>query len=157
MRIPRFSAALATVALALAAGAAAQDDSNPRFGVWKLRSDNPPPYENVMTYAAHGDGGMSITVATTNADGETSEWSYVTMFDGEFRPVAGIQNSDTAVEVVDERTNRISNRRDGKVYQVIVNTLSEDGSRIDNDYVRLDADGKIIRVTRAIYDRMEAE
>ena len=157
MRIPRFSAALATVALALAAGAAAQDDSNPRFGVWKLRSDNPPPYENVMTYAAHGDGGMSITVATTNADGETSEWSYVTMFDGEFRPVAGIENSDTAVEVVDERTNRISNRRDGKVYQVIVNTLSEDGSRIDNDYVRLDADGKIVRVTRAIYDRMEAE
>ncbi len=161
MRLTRFPAVLAmlSLGLGLAACAAAQDgtDSNPRFGVWRLRSDNPPPYKNVMTYAAHGDGGMSIEVATTNAEGNASVWSYVTMFDGVFRPVEGIENSETAVEVVDERSTRISNMRNGAVYQVIINTLSEDGNRIDNEYVRLDADGKITRVTHAIYDRVQEE
>lgn len=157
MRSSRIPAVVALLALGLVACAAAQDDadSNPRFGIWRLRSDNPPPYRNIMTYAPHGDGGMSITVATTNMEGNTSEWGYVTLFDGEFRTVEGLENSETAVEVVDERTNRISNARDGAVYQVIINTLSEDGNRIDNDYVRMDADGKITRVTRAIYDRVQ--
>ncbi len=155
---------LALVALALAAFVASAcgggpeaeaQDANPRFGVWKIRSDNPPPYQNIMTYAPWGDGGMSITVATTNADNETSEWSYETLFDGVFRPVAGQENADTAVEIVTERSTRILNRRDGVVYQVIINTLSDDGNRIDNDYVRLDEEGRITRVTRAIYDRIE--
>jgi len=58
---------------------------------------------------------------------------------------------------VNERSTRISNMRDGVVYQVIINTLSDDGNRIDNDYVRMDADGKITRVTRATYDRVQEE
>ena len=158
MTISRLTGALATILLGfalVACAAAGQDDDNPRFGVWRLRSDNPPPYQNVMTYAPHGEGGMSITVATTNAEGNESEWGYVTMFDGVFRTVEGIENAETAVEVVDERTTRISNQRDGMLYQVIINTLSEDGNRIDNEYVRLDADGKITRVTHATYDRVE--
>ena len=161
MRSSRFPAVLAALSLGLGlvACAAAQDDSdsNPRFGIWRLRSDNPPPYKNVMTYAPHGEGGMSITVATTNAEGNESVWGYETMFDGVFRPVEGIENSETAVEVVDERSTRISNMRSGAVYQVIINTLSEDDNRIDNEYVRLDADGNITRVTHAIYDRVQEE
>ena len=159
MRSSRFPAVLAALSLGLGlvACAAAQDDSNPRFGIWRLRSDNPPPYKNVMTYAPHGDGGMSITVATTNAEGNTSEWGYDTLFDGVFRPVRGLENSETAVEYVDEHSTRISNSRNGAVYQVIINTLSDDGNRIDNEYVRLDADGKITRVNHAIYDRVQEE
>ena len=159
MRSSRFPAVLAALSLGLGlvACAAAQDDSNPRFGIWRLRSDNPPPYKNVMTYAPHGDGGMSITVATTNAEGNTSEWGYDTLFDGVFRPVRGLENSETAVEYVDEHSTRISNSRNGAVYQVIINTLSDDGNRIDNEYVRMDADGKITRVTHAIYDRVQEE
>ena len=157
----RFPAVLAmlSLGLGLVACAAAQDDtgSNPRFGIWRLRSDNPAPYKNVMTYAPHGDGGMSITVATTNAEGNTSEWGYDTLFDAVFRPVRGLENSETAVEYVDEHSTRISNSRDGTVYQVIINTLSDDGNRIDNEYVRMDADGKITRVTHAIYDRVQEE
>ena len=161
MRSSRIAAVLAVLGLGLglAAHAHAQGGANAteRYGVWRLRSDNPPPYKNVMTYAPHGDGGMSITVATTNAEGNTSEWGYVTMFDGVFRPVEGIANSETAVEIVDERSTRILNSRNGAVYQVIINTLSDDGNRIDNEYVRMDADGKITRVTHAIYDRIEEE
>ena len=159
MRFSRFPATLAALSLGLGlvACAAAQDDSNPRFGIWRLRSDNPAPYKNIMTYAPHGDGGMSITVATTNAEGNTSEWGYDTLFDGVFRPVRGLENSETAVEYVDERSTRISNSRSGAVYQVIINTLSDDGNRIDNEYVRMDADGNITRVTHAIYDRVQEE
>jgi hypothetical protein len=75
------------------------------------------------------------------------------MFDGKFLAVAGQENSETAVEIVNETTTRISNRRDGRVYQVIINTLSDDGNSISNEYVRLDENGKITRVTHAIYDR----
>ena len=161
MRTSRIAAVLTVVGLGfgLAAHAQAQGGANAteRYGVWRLRSDNPPPYKNVMTYAPHGDGGMSIEVATTNAEGNTSVWSYVTMFDGVFRPVEGIENSETAVEIVTERSTRILNARNGSVYQVIINTLSEDGNRIDNDYVRVDAEGKITRVTRATYDRVQEE
>lgn len=137
-----------------AAGEAAEEMSNPRFGVWQLESERPPPYRNVMTYEPYGDGGMMITVATTNDDGETSEWSYATLFDGEFRPVEGQENATTAVEVVDERTNRILNARAGEVYQVIINVLSEDGNTINNEYRRTAEDGTE-SVSHAVYRRIE--
>lgn len=139
---------------AQAAEAAAETPDNPRFGVWQLESDRPPPYRNVMTYEPWGDGGMKITVATTNADGETSSWGYVTMFDGEFRPVEGQEGATTAVEVVDEYTNRILNARDGEVSQVIINVLSEDGNTINNEYRRTRQDGTE-SVSHAVYRRIE--
>jgi hypothetical protein len=125
-------------------------DTNPRFGVWRNQS-NP---NNVMTYEPYGDGGMKITVATTRS-GNTSEWSYVTLFDGVFRPVQGQENVETAVEFIDEQSTRIYNKRNGLVGQVIINTLSEDGNTINNEYVRMDADGKITGVGHAIYERVQ--
>ncbi len=144
---------LAALAAVLVASADASAQDNPRFGVWKLRSDAPPPQVNIMTYEPYMGRGMRITVASTNARGQSSEWGYATMFDGEFLPVTGQEDSETAVEIVNDLTTRISNRRDGRVYQVIINTLSEDGNSISNEYVRLDENGKITRVTHAIYDR----
>ncbi len=149
------SLALATVLLVGVVAEVSAQDTNPRFGVWKLKSDAPPPSSNVMTYEPYGDGGMKITVASTNRDGRSSEWGYVTMFDGAFRPVEGQENAETAVEIVDERTTRIINRRNGRVSQVIINTLSDDGNTISNEYVRMDADGKITRVTHATYERID--
>ena len=106
-----------------------------------------------MTYEPYMGTGMRITVASTNARGQNNEWGYATMFDGKFLAVAGQENSETAVEIINETTTRISNRRNGRVYQVIINTLSDDGNSISNEYVRLDENGKITRVTHAIYDR----
>ncbi len=145
-------AALAAVAT-FALPASAQS-TNPRFGVWQMQSDAPPPSKNIMTYAPWGDGGMSITVAATNARGEETEWGYDTLFDGEFRAVWGQDGADTAVEIIDDRSTRILNSRNGRVYQVIINTLSEDGNTINNEYVRLDEEGKITRVTHAVYRRI---
>lgn len=137
-------------------GAASVSAQNPadRFGEWKMDSDNPPPYVNIMTYEPWGDGGMSITVAATNSRGQDSEWGYNTLFDGEFRPVWGQENARTAVEFVDERTTRITNMRNGRVTQVIINTLSEDGNVIENEYVRMDENGKIVGVGHATYRRI---
>ena len=140
------------IAMAAVATASAQHD-NPRFGVWTLKSDAPPPASNVMTYEPWGDGGMKITVESTNRRGEESRWSYTTLFDGEFRPVTGQEHAETAVEIVDEQVTRISNARSGRVTQVIINTLSEDGNTISNEYVRLGEDGKIVRVSHAVYER----
>ncbi len=127
--------------------------SNPRFGVWELESDAEPPTRNVMTYEPWGEGGMKITVAQTNSEGETSEWSYTTLFDGEFHEVEGQENATTAVEVIDEHTNHIHNARNGEVYQTIVNVLSEDGNTINNEYRRMMQDGTE-RVSHAVYRRI---
>ena len=133
---------------------AAEAPSNPRFGVWRLESDAPPPFSNIMTYEPWGDGGMKITVASTNTEGESSEWSYNTLFDGVFRTVEGREDAETAVEVIDEHTNHIHNARGGEVYQVIVNVLSEDGNTINNEYRTTREDGTE-RVSHAVYRRIE--
>ncbi len=130
-------------------------DPSTRFGRWQMDSDAPPPAINIMTYESWGDGGMSITVAATNGEGRDSEWGYNTMFDGEFREVWGQNASETAVEWVNEQTTRISNMRDGRVTQVIINTLSEDGNTIENEYVRMDENGKVTGVGHATYRRIQ--
>jgi hypothetical protein len=140
--------------LAFAAAVSAQNPAE-RFGKWQMDTDRPPPYVNIMTYEPWGDGGMSITVESTNASGEDNAWGYNTMFDGEFREVWGQEGAETAVEWVNERTTRISNMRNGRVTQVIINTLSDDGNRIDNEYVRLDENGKITGVSHAVYRRIQ--
>lgn len=154
MRVISKIAAIALLAAPVLSSPLAAQDASDRFGAWRMQSDAPPPASNVMTYEPYGDGGMRVTVEATNARGQDSKWGYVTLFDGEFRPVEGQVGSDTAVEFVNERTTRITNRREGRVTQVIINTLSEDGNVIENEYVRMDADGKIVGVGHAVYVRI---
>lgn len=130
------------------------EDSNPRFGKWKLKSDAPAPASNIMTYEPHGDGGMKITIVAVNREGKTRTWGYVTMFDGKYRPVTGDSNTeDSAVEVVDERTNKIYNRT-GERTNTIINVLSEDGNTINNEYHNTNEDGTE-RVSHAVYERIQ--
>jgi hypothetical protein len=140
-------AAVITVGLLAASPSWAQGET--RFGIW----DNSTNPNNVMTYEPHGKGGMKITVSNPSKPGD--EWSYVTMFDGVFRPVTGQKGAETAVEVINAKSTRISNKRDGVLYQVVINTLSEDNNTINNEYVRLDKDGKITGVTHVTYIRRQ--
>jgi hypothetical protein len=143
---------LIAVVAALSAVVTAQTQ-NPRFGRWKLKSDDPPPALNIMTYEPYGDGGMRITVEATNAKGEKRKWGYVTLFDGKYRPVTGdTTTEETAVEVVDARTNKIMNKTGDRV-NVIINVLSEDGNTINNEYRNVDENGKVT-VTHAVYERI---
>jgi len=134
-----------TAAVVSASPAWAQGET--RFGVW----DNSTNPNNVMTYEPYEKGGMKITVS--NPSDPKATWSYVTMFDGKFRPVTGQQNSETAVEIINEKSTRIYNKRDGVVYQVVINTLSADNNTINNEYIRMDKDGKITGVTHVTYNR----
>ena len=118
-----------------------------RFGVW-INASNP---NNVMTYEAFEKGGSKLTVS--NPSRPDASWGYVTFFDGKFRPVSGQQNAETAVEVINDKSIRILNKRDGVVYQVVINTLSDDNNTISNEYVRLDKEGRITGVTHATYHR----
>ncbi len=140
-------AALATAMMLSASPASAQAEL--RFGVW----DNSTNPNNVMKYEAFEKGGSKLTVSNPSKPGD--EWSYVTMFDGKFRPVTGQPGSETAVELINgsAKSIRILNKRDGVVYQVVINTLSEDNNTISNEYIRMDKDGKITGVTHVTYNR----
>ncbi len=136
-----------TAAIVSAAPGWAQGET--RFGVW-VNSTNP---NNVMTYEPHEGKGMKVTVS--NPSDPKSGWWYVTMFDGVFRPVTNQKNAETAVEIINEKSTRILNKRDGVVYQVVINTLSEDNNTISNEYIRMDKDGKITGVTHVTYLRQK--
>jgi len=128
---------------------------NPRYGKWKLKQDAPPPALNIMTYEPWSNGGMKITVESTNRDGRKATWTYNTMFDGKDMPVSGDTRTETtAVKKVDDRTNEITNKRGGKVTQVIVNVLSADGKRIDNTYKNYNENGELTSTTTAVYEKM---
>jgi hypothetical protein len=134
------------------AGAAAKpvDNTDPRtarFGVW----DNSTNPNNVMTYEGYDKGGSKLTVS--NPSNPASDWSYVTLFDGVFRPVTGQPGAETAVEIINPKSIRIQNKRDGAVNQIVINTLSDDNNTIHNEYIRLDKDGKITGVTHVDYIR----
>ena len=60
-----------------------------------------PIPNNVMTYEPYENGGSKLTVSNPSKPGD--EWSYVTMFDGKFRPVTGQKGSETAVEVINDK------------------------------------------------------
>src|SRR6187397_1625530 len=137
---------------AQARGQAKPDDTNPRtarFGVW----DNSTNPNNVMTYEAYEKDGSKLTVS--NPSNPASDWSYVTLFDGVFRPVTGQPGSETAVEIINPKSIRIYNKRDGVVNQVVINTLSDDNNTINNEYIRMDKDGKITGVAHVTYIRRQ--
>ena len=146
MRVRNVVACAALIASVLVAAPAwAQGEA--RFGVW----DNTADPNNVMTYEAFEKGGSKLTVS--NPSKPEAAWSYVTLFDGQFRPVTGQPGSETAVELINgsAKSIRILNKRDGLVYQVVINTLSEDNKTINNEYIRLDKEGKITGVTHVTY------
>ena len=144
----RFLLICATVVTAAAVSTSpAWAQGETRFGVW----DNSTNPNNVMTYEPYEKGGMKIIVS--NPSDPKATWSYVTMFDGKFRPVEGQQSSETAVEIINDKSTRIYNKRNGVVYQVVINTLSDDNNTINNEYIRMDKDGKITGVTHVTYIR----
>jgi hypothetical protein len=144
-------AAIPASAQAPAGGAAKKtDNTDPRtarFGVW----DNSTNPNNVMTYESYEKGGSKLTVS--NPSNPSQDWSYVTLFDGVFRPVTGQPGAETAVEIINPKSIRIYNKRDGVLNQVVINTLSEDNNTISNEYIRMDKDGKITGVTHVTYIR----
>jgi hypothetical protein len=149
MRFRNLLVCLAVLTVVLFSAQPSWAQGETRFGVW----DNAANPNNVMTYEPYEKGGMKITVS--DPTNPSAAWSYVTMFDGKFQPVTGQQNSETAVEIINAKSTRIYNKRNGVVYQVVINTLSDDNNTINNEYIRMDKDGKITGVTHVTYVRRQ--
>ncbi len=66
----------------------------------------------------------------------------------------GKEGRDDAVAFIDEIATRITDLTKGRVTKVLINTLSEDGDTISNEYVRLSEVEKIVSVGHAIYERI---
>ena len=145
---------VAAVIALLATDVAAAQATNPRFGKWKLKSEAPAPASNIMTYEPYGAHGMKVTVDAVNARGDTSQWWYVTEFDGKDMPVTGnAGTTHTAVRQINDRINEIINKKDAKVTQVLTNVLSPDGNTIAVIYMRDDGTGRTTNVSFATYER----
>ena len=148
----------ATPSLAQARGQAKTDaktdNTNPRtarFGVW----DNSTNPNNVMKYEPYEKDGSKLTVS--NPSNPAQDWSYVTLFDGVYRPVQGQEGAETAVEIINPKSIRIYNKRNGVMQQVVINTLSDDNNTINNEYIRMDKDGKITGVSHVTYNRRKSK
>jgi hypothetical protein len=145
----------AMLALFVLLGCPASAQNNPRLGKWKLKSTNPAPASNVMTYEKFGQGGMKITIDAVNKDNVKSQWSYTTNFDGKDEPIEGNPGADHgSVRVITPSINEIVYKKDGKVTQILTNVLSPDNNTIAVVYMRQDADGKTSNVTFATYERI---
>ena len=128
--------------------------TNPRFGKWKLKSENAAS-TNIMTYEPFNGKGMKITIDAVNRDGVKSQWFYTTMFDGKDEVVTGNPGTDTgSVRIITDRINEIVYKKDGKISQVLTNVLSPDGNTIGVMYMRLNAEGKTTGITVATYEKM---
>jgi hypothetical protein len=149
MRYQNLLVCTAVFAAALLSATPSWAQGELRAGVW----DNSTNPNNVMTYEVYEKTGSKLTVSNPSKPGD--EWSYVTMFDGVFRPVTGQKGAETAVELIDGKAKsiRILNKRDGVLYQVVINTLSDDNNTISNEYIRMDKDGKITGVSHVTYHR----
>jgi len=55
--------------IALLVVSVAGEQSNPRFGRWRLKSEAPAPQSNIMTYAPHGERGMRVTIDAVSSGG----------------------------------------------------------------------------------------
>lgn len=152
--VSALTAVVVVVGIVHWAGLAFAQPANPRIGQWKLKQDAPPPALNIMTYEPFGTGGMRVTVESTNRNGQLTRWTYTTMFDGKDEPVTGSPSTDTtAVKKTDDRTNEVTNKKGGRVTQVIINVLSADGRTINNTYKNYNAQGEPTTTTTAVYEK----
>lgn len=140
----------------LAGNSMSAENTNPRFGQWKLKSNAPAPQSNIMTYAPFGKHGMKITINSVNKDGVKSEWGYTTNFDDKDEPLVGNNGADSgAVKVLPDGVNLITYKKGGKVTQILTNVLAPDHDTIGVMYMRQSPEGKTTNITVATYERIK--
>ena len=108
-----------------------------------------------MTYEAYNGTGMKVTIDSVNASGNKSSWGYTTMFDGKDYPVTGRKGTATAaVRIINDKVNEIIYKNaEGKVVQLLINTLSADNNTIEVTYISTNAQG-VTNTTHATYKRI---
>jgi hypothetical protein len=133
MRVLKFAA---ISAFALVSAFAAQAQSNPLVGTWKLNLDKskydpgPAPKSLTRTVEAAGDG-VKYTFDGVAADGKALAYSFSVKFDGKDNPVMG--NAPNGADTIS------ATRTDAHHY---VATLKKAGTVVGTSKVTVAADGK---------------
>jgi hypothetical protein len=141
-------------ALAMTAGAAAQD---PFTGTWKLnhaKSHLPPPVpRSLVTQIACDDTSVSVREEIVDADGKAQTVTVRAGLDGKDYPVVGTPVADmVSYQRGDARTLKGTSKKGGKVLVHETVVVSADGKTMTATYTGLDAQGKEI-VGTAVFEK----
>jgi hypothetical protein len=70
-------------------------------------------------------------------------------------PIAGHPSADAcSVKKIDERTNEITNKKNGRVIQIITNVITPDGRTINNTYRNFNEKVEQTTTTTAVYEKI---
>ena len=131
--------------------------SNPNLGTWKLneaKSKLSPglPKNLTVVYEAAGDK-VKVTIDGVDGKGNATHNEWTGKFDGKDYPVTGDPSSDTrSLKQVDERTNDLMVKKNGKVTMSGKIVVSADGKSRTVTVSGTDAAGKKVTST-AVYDK----
>jgi hypothetical protein len=147
------------VALCFFAAAAVSLADDPQMGTWKLneaKSKFAPgvPKNHTVVYETAGDN-VKITVDGTDKDGKSTHNEWTGKFDGKDYPVTGDPNSDMrSYKKVDDRTLRVTVKKDGKVTASGRIVVSADGKSRTVTVSGTDPEGKKF-TNKSVYDKQE--
>jgi hypothetical protein len=144
-----------TLGLCVVAGAICY--ASPPMGTWKLneaKSKFAPgaPKNHTVVYAVAGDS-IKVTVNGTDADGKPAHNEWTGKFDGKDYPITGDPTADMrSYKQVDERTLKLTNKKDGKVIVTGKVVVSADGKTRTVTTSATNAKGEKVENT-AVYDK----
>jgi hypothetical protein len=155
MKTTRTMLVASAVWLAMAAVVLA---ANPHLGTWKLnesKSKFPPGAAKNTTVAytpAKGDM-IKCTADGMDKDGKPIHWTWVGKFDGHPYEIKGSPSFDTlAYTPINDRTNKTTATKDGKVVMTGTITVARDGKSREVTLTGTDAKGKKFTET-TYYDK----
>ena len=147
---------LLAVALLLTA-TAATFAANPLMGTWKLNESKskfaPGEAKNTTVIYSPAKGGMTkCTVDGVDKDGKPIHWTWMGKFDGRPYKIKGSPSFDTlAYEPLNDRTNRTTGTKNGKVAMTGTITVAKDGKSRVVALTGTDASGKKFTDTTYYY------
>jgi hypothetical protein len=132
--------------------------ANPQLGTWKLnesKSKFPPgaAKNTMVTYAPVKGDMIKCTADGVDKDGKPIHWTWVGKFDGHPYEIKGSPSFDTlAYTPINDRTNKTTATKDGKVVMTGTITVAKDGKSREVTLTRTDAKGKKLTET-TYYDK----
>jgi hypothetical protein len=130
---------------------------NPHLGTWKLneaKSKMPAGMgkNTTVTYTEQKDN-IKVVVVGVDKDGKATHSVWVGKFDAKYYPVKGnLPYNSVAYRMVNDRTNDITTRKDGKVVWSGRIEVSKDGKSRTVTINGTGADGKKFK-GKAVYDK----
>jgi len=132
--------------------------ANPHLGTWKL-NENKSKFpagaakNTTVTYTPAKGDMIKCTADGMDKDGKPIQWTWVGKFDGHAYEIKGSPSFDTlAYTPINDRTNKTTATKDGKVVMTGTITVAKDGKSREVTLTGTDAKGKKFTET-TYYDK----